>query len=228
MLPRVILHNGASVDGRMDWDWATMDVGLYYELAARFQADAMLSGSNTILAAPSTGEATEENDDTVDLVEKDPNDPRPWLVVVDSQGRLQNLHRLRREPYWRDVLALCSHTTPHEHLAYLHKHHLEYIVAGDGQVDLRGALEELNTRYGVKVVRVDSGGILNGVLLRAGLVDEISILVTPCLVGGTTPRSFFVAPNLVSAEGVVHLRLLYAENVKDDTVWLRYEVVRTK
>jgi 2,5-diamino-6-(ribosylamino)-4(3H)-pyrimidinone 5'-phosphate reductase len=65
-----------------------------------------------------------------------------------------------------------------------------------------------------------------GVLLRAGLVDEVSVLVDPCLVGGTTPRSIFIAPDLTSAEGVIPLRLIHAENVKGDTVWLRYEVVR--
>ena len=33
------------------------------------------------------------------------------------------------------------------------------------------------------VVRVDSGGALNGALLRAGLVNELSLLVHPVLVG---------------------------------------------
>ena len=49
MLPRVILHNGVSVDGRMDW--FNGDIGLYYELTARWPIDAILSGSGTMLAA---------------------------------------------------------------------------------------------------------------------------------------------------------------------------------
>jgi 2,5-diamino-6-(ribosylamino)-4(3H)-pyrimidinone 5'-phosphate reductase len=49
MLPRVVLHNETSVDGRLDW--LTVDMGLYYGLAERWQADAMLSGSNTLLNA---------------------------------------------------------------------------------------------------------------------------------------------------------------------------------
>ena len=103
---------------------------------------------------------------------------------------------------------------------------MEFIVAGDDHVDLRAALEELNARCGVKVIRVDSGGILNGVLLRAGLVDEVSVIVDPCLTGGTTPRSMFVAPDLTSPEGVIRLKLLHVEAVREDTVWLRYEVVK--
>ncbi|MEO0433105.1 MAG: dihydrofolate reductase family protein, partial [Cyanobacteria bacterium J06656_5] len=45
--------------------------------------------------------------------------------------------------------------------------------------------------FGVTVVRVDSGGTLNGVLLRAGLVDELHLLVHPTLVGGTSQKTFF-------------------------------------
>jgi len=46
VLPRVILHNAVSVDGRIDW--FTPDVGQFYELASRWKEDATLAGSNTI------------------------------------------------------------------------------------------------------------------------------------------------------------------------------------
>lgn len=58
--PKVILFTGVSLDGRLDFGSGMIPVGLYYELAASWNADAMLSGSNTILAArpgqcPGTG-----------------------------------------------------------------------------------------------------------------------------------------------------------------------------
>jgi 2,5-diamino-6-(ribosylamino)-4(3H)-pyrimidinone 5'-phosphate reductase len=43
------------------------------------------------------------------------------------------------------------------------------------------------------VVRVDSGGALNGALLRAGLVNELSLLVHPVLVG-EAPRWYGSPP----------------------------------
>lgn len=58
MLPRVIIHSGVSADGRMDW--YPGDEGLYYEIAGRFNADAMLLGSNTMIAAYATGTVSEE------------------------------------------------------------------------------------------------------------------------------------------------------------------------
>lgn len=221
MLPRVILHNGISVDGR--YDWYTGDVGLYYELAGRLEGDAMLSGSNTILAAFAAAEASEPAEEPA---QPDPADRRPWLVIVDSRGRVKNLPQIRRQPYWRDVIMLCSLATPPGHLAYLHEQQVEHIVTGEDRVDLAAALAELKARYGLNRLRVDSGGILNGTLLRQGLVDEVSVVLTPALVGGTSPRSFFTAPDLASTEGIIPLRLVHLEQLRDGAVWLRYEVVK--
>lgn len=223
MLPRVILHNEVSVDGRIDW--ITPDVGQFYELASRWKEDATLAGSDTIFNAYEEV-PEEDNGEAFEPPEGEPDDSRPLLVVPDSRGRLRNWHLLCKEPYWRGMVALCSFSTPRTYLDYLQKRHVDYIVAGDDHVDLRGALEELHARYGVRTVRVDSGGTLNGVLLRAGLVDEVSVLINPSLVGGMTPRSLFRGPDLTSSEGVIQLRLAHVEQVKDDVVWLRYEVVR--
>jgi 2,5-diamino-6-(ribosylamino)-4(3H)-pyrimidinone 5'-phosphate reductase len=225
MLPRVILHNEASVDGRIDW--LTVDVGQYYELASHWSADAMLAGSNTILNAYSPGdERPEEDEEAFRPPKKKPDDRRPLLVIPDSRGRVRTWYLLRKEPYWRDTVALCSEFTPRTYLDYLQKRSIDYIVAGRDRVDLRAALEELNARYGVELVRVDSGGILNGILLRAGLVDEVSVLVNPSLVGGTTPRSIFRAPDLNSSNDVINLRLAHVEKVSGDVIWLRYEVIK--
>ncbi len=226
MLPRVISHIGASLDGRLDW--GVSDEGLYYELVACLKADAMLSGSNTLLTAYASREAPPEGPEAFEPDSPAaPDDTRERLVVVDSRARLRGLwHVLRREPWWRDPVALVSHGTPRDYLEHLAQRHVAYIEAGEDQVDLAAALEELNARYGVKTVRVDSGGILNGILLRAGLIDEVSVLLMPCLVGGNSPRSMFVAPDLASAGGVTRLKLLNVERMRGDVLWLRYEVTR--
>jgi 2,5-diamino-6-(ribosylamino)-4(3H)-pyrimidinone 5'-phosphate reductase len=224
VLPRVILYNGVSLDGRMDW--YAGDVGLYYELAARWNADAILAGSETMLTAFASEEVSEEGEAPSVLRENLPDDPRPLLVVVDSRGRFRGWRRVLEEPYCRSGVALCSQSTPRSYLDYLEKSHVDYILAGDEHVDLCVALEELSTRHGVTVVRVDSGGVLNGALLRARLVDEVSLLINPCLVGGTSPRSTFVAPDLTSEEGVIPLRLTHVETLRGDILWLRYEVVK--
>ncbi len=226
MRPHVISHIGASLDGRLDW--GVSDQGLYYELVARFKADAMLSGSNTLLTAYAGRETPPEGPEAFEpALPADPADTRERLVVVDSRARLRGLwHVLRREPWWRDPVVLVSRATPRDYLDYLAERHVACIEAGDREVDLAAALAELSALYDVKTVRVDSGGILNGVLLRADLIDEVSVLLMPCLVGGSSARGMFVAPDLASAEGVARLKLLGVEPMRGDALWLRYEVVK--
>jgi 2,5-diamino-6-(ribosylamino)-4(3H)-pyrimidinone 5'-phosphate reductase len=72
---------------------------------------------------------------------------------------------------------------------------------------------------------VDSGGILNGLLLRAGLVNEVSVLIHPAFVGGTTPKSMFTAPDLKSSDDAIKLKLSHFEKLKKDIIWVRYKVV---
>ncbi len=49
-------------------------------------------------------------------------------------------------------------------------------------------------------------------------------LLNPCLVGGRSPRSLYVAPDLTSENGLIPLSLLHVENVEGEVVWLRYAV----
>ncbi len=221
MLPSVILHMGVSVDGRIDW--GTGDAGPYYAIATQMGEDLDLSGSNTILKAIMPEDPRSAFPELYDAFINKPG--RPLLAVVDSRGKIKNWGLIKRQPFWRGFVALCSRATPHSHLEYLRQEGIETIVAGDDRVDLRAVLEALNERCGVKVVRVDSGGILNGALLRAGLVTEVSVLIYPCLVGGTSPASMFVAEDLAGPEGVIRLKLTHVEQMDENYVWLRYSVI---
>lgn len=230
--PRVTIHNMASVDGRLDGYGA--DVGLYYELAGELPHQAVLAGSTTMLAAAAA--------EGVDMSAEDPwaeptgraepagaagpagaGDGRPWLVVVDSGGRLTRFAWLRGQPYWRELLVVCAAATPAAQLDRLRRHAVPHIVAGLDRVDLGALLGVLAERYGVAAVRVDAGGTLNGALLRSGLVDEVSVVVAPYLVGSRVARPLPVVDGL--AEGDARrLRLVSVQRLRDDHVWLRYQV----
>jgi len=221
MLPKIIIHNAVSVDGRIDWFQA--DIEKFYDLTSEWNEDATLAGSDTLIAAYSD-RTEEENMDSFNR-EKDPDDNRPLLIVPDSRGRVKTWHMLINEPYWRDIIVLVSNSTPGEYLEYLNQRHIEYINAGEEHIDYKTALEDINNRFGVNTIRVDSGGTLNGVLLRAGLVSEVSILMHPFLVGGTSPRSIFRSPDLDSSKGVIELKLSNIKKLDGDLIWIRYEVL---
>ena len=217
--PHVILHNAVSLDGHLDGFEA--DLGVYYEIAGRFEAQAILAGSNTILTAFAAAV-----DDTVTAEAKETAEPEtgPILVVVDGRGRVRRWDRIRHQPYWRGVVALGCRATPEDALARQSEAGVETIVTGGRRVDLGRGLALLAERFGVSVVRVDSGGRLNAALLRAGLVDEISLLFHPRL-AGSGAKLPLIAGRFVDRHPNP-LELLSVEKQRGGVMWARYRVVR--
>ncbi|MDD1730339.1 MAG: RibD family protein [Methanospirillum sp.] len=233
MIPKISMYNLASLDGRIDWIINSPETMYrYYTLAFHWRSDAILIGSNTLVAL---GEEDPNEAEFSQKPEQNPPppgtehlmyEPKPLLVIVDSSGRVHNYRMLQKEPWWRDMVVLCSKTTPQSYLEYLCSRQVNYIIAGDDHVDIRSALEELNRQYGVITIRTDTGGVLNGILLREGLVDEVSVLIGPMMIGGTTPKTIYSAQDLSSANDVVTLKLTHMERIDEDYVWLTYDVIK--
>jgi len=70
---------------------------------------------------------------------------------------------------------------------------------------------------------VDSGPTLNGVLLDTGLIDEISLLVFPVLVGKRSDR---LLAQINIGNHNINLKLLDQKNLDKGLVSLRYQVLR--
>jgi 2,5-diamino-6-(ribosylamino)-4(3H)-pyrimidinone 5'-phosphate reductase len=221
MRPRVIVYNAVSLDGGIDG--FQPDIGLYYSLVRRFGENATLAGCETLLNSPDPIPEEAAADLAPRAVE--PGDQRPMLVVADSRGRLRTWHYWKRQPYWRRFVSLCTEKTPLEHRTYLKQRHVECLDAGADRIDFGRALERLHAEYGVTVVRVESGGTLNGVLLRAGLVDEVHLLIHPAMVGDIG-RSFFRSPGSESSRDPIALKLKAVEQHANDMIMLSYDVAR--
>lgn len=224
MLPRVILHIATSLDGRITNFPADLDT--YYSLAARWNPDAILFGSETVLTAVRDNPDLEVPPEHEEMFRppEGVEDPRPWLVIADSRGRVRCWDAIRKWPYIRDLLAFCSSATPKEYLSYLEERKIAAIVTGIDQIDMREALEMLNRQYGVKTVRIDSGGTLNSVLLQAGVVDEVSVLIHPFLAGGRPDPTMFDPLKAGFPDLQIPLTHVSTEVVGNGLVWARYLV----
>jgi 2,5-diamino-6-(ribosylamino)-4(3H)-pyrimidinone 5'-phosphate reductase len=221
MKPRVILYNAVSVDGRTTG--FSVDMGLFYSLVQQWGEDATLAGCDTLLNAPH--EMPEDEGSEVAAITPSSDDSRPILVVPDSRGRIKSWHYWRGQPYWKGFVSLCTERTSPEHLEYLRQKDIRTITAGTEHVDYKQALEELSRQFGIGTVRVDSGGTLNGVLLRAGLVDEVHLLVHPALVGETSQKTFF-RDTIAGQTGEMSLRFMGSELHSEGILLLSYEVVK--
>ena len=149
-----------------------------------------------------------------------PEDPRPIGVIPDSRGILRSLHCLRNLGYLKEIVILVSTATPKEYLNYLEERHYPYIVSGNDHVDYEKAFQILHEQYGCKYMRTDSGGGLTNKLLENGLIDEISLVISPCFVGNKEKQLF---DNLLLSEKV-NLELQGTENAEHGCLSLRYAV----
>jgi 2,5-diamino-6-(ribosylamino)-4(3H)-pyrimidinone 5'-phosphate reductase len=186
MRPKVIMHNQLSLD--MKVTGFEVDMGTYYGIAAQFGVDATLVGSGTVLKA--VEEIPQEEPSDFKKPRIDPDDPGSYVVIVDSKGLIRSHHIFRRFEMIKDVIVLVSKTTPGEYIEYLDKREYDHVEAGDDHVDIEKALVLLHERYGFNLFRVDAGGRLNSHMLHEGLIDEISIILTPELVGSKHESMF--------------------------------------
>jgi len=224
MLPWVMTFNAASLDGRITGFDA--DVNLYYQLASEMNADAVLMGSKTVLNGfnAKSGQLSEESQEDFQPREMNNEEERPLLVVTDSRGKIRIWSEVRRMPYIKDIIVLCSRSTPKEYFDFLDERFIPYMIVGYEQVDLKTALDELNLQFGVKRVRVDSGGVLNGVLFQTGLVDEVHTLIHPSLVG--TGRDSIYYTGLESPADNIRLKLVNVDKLEGGLVYLTYHVIK--
>lgn len=221
MKPKVIVYVAVSLDGRTTG--FSVDIGLFYSLVQRWGEDASLVGCDTLLNAPDGMPEDDESESPITTPAAD--DSRPILVVPDSRGRFRSWHHLKGQPYWKDFISLCTENTPRDHIRYLKRKGVKTIIAGTDKVDFKQALQDLHSEFGITTVRVDSGGTLNGVLLRAGLVDDVHLLVHPTLVGGTGQKTFFRDPDQEHS-GEIALRFLGSALQGNGILLLSYAIVK--
>jgi len=229
--PRVICHMMGSIDGRILTEgWPMSGEGrTQYELVhASYDADGWLCGRVTMqqhfaqgvrsdaeIAREYTGDAPRDD-------HRAPGDFDSFAFIADSHGRL----------VWETndidgdhvVVLLAAHVSD-EYLASLRERGVSYVIAGEREVDLGVALEKIAVQYGVRTLMLEGGGRINGAMLRAGLVDEVSLLVAPVVDGRMgTPAVFDVDGDDVS---FARLALESVERRADDVLWLRYRVSTT-
>ena len=81
------------------------------------------------------------------------------------------------------IVAVLTAQVADAHVAGLRQEGVSYIFAGEQDLDLGLALEILHRELGIQRVLLEGGGVTNGAFLRAGLIDELSLVIFPAVDG---------------------------------------------
>ena len=226
--PRVICHMMASVDGRIVTDgWPVSAEGRrQYELIhTTYEPDGWICGRVTMQLHFAAGTRTDaeiareyRGGPREDFVA--PGEHESFAMAVDPRGKL----------VWESgevegdhVVAVLTERVSDEYLTMLRERGVSYLLAGRGEdVDLPLALEKIGSRLGVRTLMLEGGGGINGSFLRAALVDELSLLLSPVADARVGTAALFD----VEGEGFepCGLKLTHVERRPGDVLWLRYSV----
>lgn len=151
-----------------------------------------------------------------------PHEEKSFFVAFDLKGRLGWERRSLKYTSRPDVhiVEVVSRAADPRYLGYLRHVGISYFVVGE-QDPCTEAMEKLHRLLGVERIMLEGGGVLNESFVKADLVDEISLVMSPVYdTSADTHSAFEGTGGEVSVRG---FRLKDVQVLDGGNVWLRYE-----
>jgi len=150
-------------------------------------------------------------------------DTKAYGVVLDPQGKIGwGRSDIGGDP----IVVVLSETVADTHLAGLRSEGVSYIFGGKSELDLTLTLDILNRELGVKRLLLEGGGGANGAFLRAGLVDELHLILCPALDGAKGAPSVFDSTETEADQRapVTAMTLESSQTMEGGAMLLRYRI----
>lgn len=222
MRPHVILNAAMTLDGKIATQTGSSNISGEEDLKRvheiRKDCDGIMVGIGTVLA-----------DDprlTVHKINAKPED-NPVRVVVDSRCRTPIDARITNGDS-KTVIACANDYKDDfvktEKYETFKKRGVKFFWSGDKRVDLTSLMSYLHEE-GIDKLMLEGGSTLNFSMIKAGLIDEISICVAPMVVGGANAKTFFDGEGFDTMDESVKLELVDSYSLGKDLI-LKYNVLK--
>jgi riboflavin biosynthesis pyrimidine reductase len=150
-------------------------------------------------------------------------DAKAYGVVLDPQGKIGwGRSDIGGDP----IVVVLSEAVSDAHLAGLRSEGVSYIFGGKSELDLTLTLDILNRELGVKRLLLEGGGGANGAFLRAGLVDELHLILCPALDGAKGAPSVFDSKETEADQRapVTAMTLVSSQTMEGGAMLLQYRI----
>ena len=147
------------------------------------------------------------------------------FVIIDNKPHLSKsgIEYLSR---WAKTLYLV--TTNKQHPAFQTGGDNVVLIPYEDDVDFVDLFGRLKTEYAIDRLTIQSGGTLNATLIHSGLIDHLSIVVAPIVVGGRTTPTLVDGEALHATEELGKLKtltLVKSDVLQNSYLHLTYDVV---
>ena len=214
--PYVHLNSAMSLDGKIATYTGDSRMSSPQDLRRvhrlRASADAIMVGLRTVLK------------DDPKLTVKFFQGTNPSRVIVDSCAKTPlNSYVVRTAKDAPTIIAVTSSATKKK-IDRLQQEGVRVLPCGKGsQVSLKLLLKRLRSS-GIRRLLLEGGGELNWSMLSQGLVDEISISITPRILGGTRATSMVAGRGVARVKDGIRLKPIGTARYGPDLV-VRYTVL---
>lgn len=231
MKPYVVCHMMPSLDGRLRtsrWNVPAAE-DEYDRTAQTYRPDAWLVGRTTmeefadgLWRGRGRRRSRGPREDFIA-----PKEGEMYGVGLDSSGKLN----------WKSgttegdaVISVLSEAVPDNYLAHLRQRGVSYIFAGRGpaELDLALVLRKLREKFNIRRLLVEGGGRTTGSFLRAGLIDEISLLLTPVADGKMDEPALFDTEGFAGPRALTNVRIMSVRKARGGTWWLKARPMNRK
>lgn len=213
-LPHVIMNAGMTLDGKISSKTHDSRISCPEDLERvhriRDGVDGIMVGINTVLV----------DDPRLTVHKIEGGGTNPVRLVVDSRARIPLDARVLNGD--AKTIICVSKRASAKKVVKIESKGARVIVCGDKRVDLRCLLGMLYD-MGIRRILLEGGGTLNWGMLKEGLVDEVSVAVTPRLVGGKDAVSLVDGAGFDLIEEGVKLSLKRHYKLGSDLI-LEYDV----
>lgn len=232
--PYVVCHMLASLDGKIDGAFMSAPenrlMGAEYgRLRTVFDCQATIYGTTTMAGSyaeglapelPACGEVYPREDYAA------PTDTANYIVSADPAGTLgwASKYIEKKGRPKAHVIEVLTEQVSDDYLAYLRSFDISYIFAGKEGLDCTLALQKLKNLFRIDRLMAAGGGLMNASLLQDGLIDELSLVLSP-LVDGGRAASIFDRAAFLPGRGPAAFTLQNVERLEGSGLWLRYKVI---
>jgi len=214
--PYVMLNAAMSLDGKIATYTGDSRMSSPADLRRvhrlRASVDGIMVGMRTLLR------------DNPKLTVKFAKDRRPYRIIVDSNAQTPLTSYVVRTAREIPTIVAVTSRAPKNRIESLERRGVRVFVCGEGRLISVKIILQILRKLGIRKILLEGGGALNWSMLSSGLVDEVSVAITPRILGGEKAVTLVEGKGTPLVKNGVKLKLLNTTKYGPDLV-VRYKVL---
>src|SRR5438309_4082718 len=213
--PYVILNAAMSLDGKIATYTGDSRMSSPSDLRRvhrlRASVDGIMVGMRTLLR------------DDPKLTERFAEGRKPHRIIVDSTAQTPLTSYVVRTAKETPTIVAVTSRAPKSRIEILERRGVKVFVCGKGPLVSVKILLQTLRKLGIRKILLEGGGALNWSMLSSGLVDEVSVAITPRILGGEKAVTLVEGKGVALVKDAVKIKLLRTAKYGPDLV-VHYKV----